>query len=113
MDHPRQRPTAGAAPPRRPRLHDGPPRLHRQAAIKDGRRSPLRARWRQPRRSRNSVFRSRAEEPGKPDRELLEDLAHRKLGMSAVRRIRSRFGLSEDEAIALGVRAAHDARREA
>lgn len=55
----------------------------------------------------------RAEEPGKPDRELLEDLAHRKLGMSAVRRIRSRFNLPEDEAIALGVRAVHDARREA
>jgi hypothetical protein len=54
----------------------------------------------------------RAEEPGKPDRELLEDLAHRKLGMSAVRRIRSRFNLPEDEAIALGVRAVHDARRE-
>ena len=55
----------------------------------------------------------RAEAPGKPDRELLEDLAHRKLGMSAVRCIRSRFNLPEDEAIALGVRAVHDARRQA
>jgi hypothetical protein len=55
----------------------------------------------------------RAEEPGKPDQELLEDLAHRKLGMSAVRRIRARFNLPEDEAISLGVRAVHDARREA
>jgi hypothetical protein len=54
----------------------------------------------------------RAEEPGKADRELIENLAHRKLGMSAVRRIRGRFNLSEDEAIALGVRAVHDARRE-
>jgi len=54
----------------------------------------------------------RAEEPGKPDRELLEDLAHRKLGMSAVRRIRSRFNLPEEEAIALGVKAVHDARRD-
>lgn len=48
-----------------------------------------------------------AEEPGKTDRELLEDLAHRKLGMSAVRHIRGRFNLPEDEAIALGVRAVH------
>ena len=54
----------------------------------------------------------RAEEPGKPDQELLESLAHRKLGMSAVRRIRARFDLPEDEAIALGVRAVHDARRQ-
>jgi len=54
----------------------------------------------------------RAEEPGKPDEALLEDLAHRKLGMSAVRRIRAQFNLPEDEAIALGVRAVHDARRE-
>jgi hypothetical protein len=37
----------------------------------------------------------RAEEPGKPDRELLEDLAHRKLGQSAVRRLRSSFDLPE------------------
>jgi hypothetical protein len=54
----------------------------------------------------------RAEEPGKPDRELLEGLAHRKLGMSAVRRIRAKFNLPEDEAIALGVKAVRDARRE-
>ncbi|MFL5818616.1 MAG: hypothetical protein ACJ76L_13590 [Conexibacter sp.] len=54
----------------------------------------------------------RAEEPGKADRELLEDLAHRKLGQSAVRRIRARFDLPEDEAVALGVRAVRDARRE-
>jgi hypothetical protein len=46
------------------------------------------------------------------DTELLEDLAHRKLGMSAIRRIRSRFNLSEDEAIRLGVEAVHEARRE-
>jgi hypothetical protein len=49
---------------------------------------------------------------GRSGRELLEDLAHRKLGMSAVRRIRSRLNLPEDEAVALGVRAVHDARRE-
>lgn len=54
----------------------------------------------------------RSEEPGKPDRELLEDLAVRKLGLSAVRRVRERFNLSEDEALALGVRAVHEARRE-
>jgi hypothetical protein len=54
----------------------------------------------------------RAEEPGKPDQELLEDLAHRKLGMSAIRRIRSRFNLPEDEAIRIGVEAVHEARRE-
>ncbi len=54
----------------------------------------------------------RAEEPAKPDSELLESLAQRKLGQSAIRRIRARFNLPEDEAIALGVRAVDDARRE-
>jgi hypothetical protein len=53
----------------------------------------------------------RAEEPGKPDRELLEDLAHRKLGQSAVRRIRASFDLPEAEAVALGLRAVRDARK--
>jgi hypothetical protein len=52
----------------------------------------------------------RAEAPGKADQELLEDLAHRKLGMSAIRRIRSRFNLSEDEAIRVGVEAVRQAR---
>ena len=54
----------------------------------------------------------RAEDPGKPDQELLEDLAHRKLGMGAIRRIRSRFNLPEDEAIRVGVEAVHEARRD-
>ena len=54
----------------------------------------------------------RAEEPGKPDRELLEDLAHRKLGQSAVRRIRASCDLPEDTAVARGGRAGRDARRE-
>lgn len=54
----------------------------------------------------------RSEAPGKPDRELLEDLAVRKLGLETARRVRKRFDLSDDEALALGVRAVHEARRQ-
>jgi len=54
----------------------------------------------------------RADEPGKPDRELLEDLALRKLGLRTIRRLQERFNLSEDEAIRVGVEAVHAARRE-
>lgn len=54
----------------------------------------------------------RADEPGKPDRELLEDLALRKLGLRTIRRLQERFDLPEDEAIRVGVEAVHQARRE-
>lgn len=55
----------------------------------------------------------RADEPGKSDRELVEDMARRKLGLKMVRRLRERFNLSEDEAIRVAVEAVHEARREA
>ena len=52
----------------------------------------------------------RAEQPGKGDRELIEDMAVRTVGQATVRRVRARFNLSEDEAIAIAVREQHDAR---
>lgn len=55
----------------------------------------------------------RADEPGKSDRELVEDMARRKLGLKTVRRLRQRFNLPEDEAIRVAVEAVHEARREA
>lgn len=55
----------------------------------------------------------RAEEPGKPDSELFEDMARRKLGLKTVRRLQQRFNLPEDEAIRVAVEAVHEARREA
>jgi hypothetical protein len=55
----------------------------------------------------------RADEPGKSDRELVEDMARRKLGIKTVRRLRERFNLPEDEAIRVAVEAVREARREA
>jgi len=55
----------------------------------------------------------RADEPGKSDRELMEDMARRKLGLKTVRRLRERFNLPEDEAIRVAVEAVREARREA
>lgn len=55
----------------------------------------------------------RADEPGKSDRELVEDMARRKLGLKTIRRLRQRFNLPEDEAIRVAVEAVHEARREA
>jgi hypothetical protein len=55
----------------------------------------------------------RADEPGKEDRELIEDMALRKLGLRTIRRLQKRFNLPEDEAIRVGVEAVHEARREA
>jgi hypothetical protein len=49
---------------------------------------------------------------GKPDRELIEDLALRKLGLRTIRRLQERFNLPEDEAIHVGVEAVDQARRE-
>ncbi len=53
----------------------------------------------------------RADEPGKEDRELIEDMALRKLGLRTIRRLQQRFNLPEDEAIRVGVEAVHEARR--
>lgn len=53
----------------------------------------------------------RAESPGKPDRELLEDMARLQTGYATVRRLQERFNLSEDEAMAVGVEAVREARR--
>lgn len=52
----------------------------------------------------------RAEQPGKGDRELIEDMAVRTVGQATVRRVRARFNLSEEEAIEIAVREQHDAR---
>lgn len=49
--------------------------------------------------------------PEKPDRQLIEDLVHIQLGFAALHRSQQRNGLSEDEAVELGVRAVHEARR--
>jgi hypothetical protein len=52
----------------------------------------------------------RAEDPGKPDRELIEDLAKLKVDFGTIRRLQERFDLPEDEAMAVGVEAARAAR---
>lgn len=54
----------------------------------------------------------RAEEPGKGDRELLEDLAIRRLGIATARRTRARFNLTEEEATELALRAVREVRAE-
>jgi len=46
--------------------------------------------------------------PGRSDRELLEAAARIRLGREAVRDAQERSGLSDEEAIALGVKAVHD-----
>lgn len=53
----------------------------------------------------------RAEQPGISDRELLEDLAIRHLGLVTIRRLQQRFNLSETAAMKAGVEAVHEARR--
>ncbi len=52
----------------------------------------------------------RAEEPGKDDRELIEEMVVRAIGLGTVRRVRARFDLSEEEALEIAVREVHDAR---
>lgn len=54
----------------------------------------------------------RAEDPGKPDRELIEETMRQQIGYATIRRLQERFSLSEDEAMAVGVEAVHEARRE-
>ncbi len=55
----------------------------------------------------------RALHPGKDDRELIEDVARIHLGNAALRDTQRINSLSDDEAIELGVRAVHEARRTA
>src|SRR4249920_2472910 len=55
--------------------------------------------------------RLREHHPGVGDRELLEAMARASLGRETLRRVQDRSGLSEDEAIALGVEAVHEARQ--
>lgn len=50
--------------------------------------------------------------PGMSDRELLESMARMTRGRETLRRVQERNTLSEDEAIELGVKAVHEARRE-
>ena len=57
--------------------------------------------------------RLRKRRPERSDRELVESLAKITLGRETLRRVQERNALSEEEAIALGVRAVHEARREA
>jgi len=51
--------------------------------------------------------------PGKGDRELIEDIARIQLGFVLMRESQERNALSDEEAIELGVRAVRDARRAA
>jgi hypothetical protein len=48
--------------------------------------------------------------PGRSDRELLEAAARIRLGRDAITEAQERFGLSDEEAIALGVKAVHETR---
>jgi hypothetical protein len=61
---------------------------------------------------RELLERLRQRRPEKSDRELLESMAKMTLGREALRRVQERSTLSEDEAIALGVKAVHEARNE-
>jgi hypothetical protein len=49
--------------------------------------------------------------PQMSDRELLESMARMTLGRETLHRVQERNTLSEDEAIELGVKAVHEARR--
>jgi hypothetical protein len=55
--------------------------------------------------------RLRERRPERSDRELLESMALIALGRATLRTIQERNALTEDEAIALGVRAVHEARQ--
>jgi len=59
----------------------------------------------------NVLERLRARRPGKSDRELIENLAMIELGRATLSDVQRRFALPEQEAISLGVRAVHEARR--
>jgi hypothetical protein len=55
--------------------------------------------------------RLRERRPEKSDRELLESVVLSTLGRATLRSMRERNSLTEEEAIALGVRAVHEARQ--
>jgi len=55
--------------------------------------------------------RLRQRRPGQSDRELLESAALSTLGRATLRTLQARNALTEDEAIALGVGAVHEARQ--
>jgi len=57
--------------------------------------------------------RLRARHPGKDDRELIEDVAKIHLGIAASRETQQLNALSGEDAVELGVRAVHEARRSA
>jgi hypothetical protein len=57
------------------------------------------------------VTRLHERRPQMTDRKLLESMAKMTLGRESLRRVQERNTLSEDEAIALGVKAVHEARR--
>jgi hypothetical protein len=59
---------------------------------------------------RELIERLRQRHPDKGDRELLESMAKMTLGRESLRRVQERSTLSEEEAIALGVKAVHEAR---
>lgn len=56
--------------------------------------------------------RLRERRPNKSDRELLESVALVAIGRETLQRVQERNTLTEDEAITLGVKAMHEARRE-
>jgi hypothetical protein len=56
--------------------------------------------------------RLRSRHPGRSDRELIETLAKVALGRVALRRVQERNTLPEQEAVALGVAAVHEARHD-
>jgi len=55
--------------------------------------------------------RLRERRPGVSDRELVESMARIALGREALRRVQDCSALSEEEAVALGVEAVHEARQ--
>lgn len=59
---------------------------------------------------RELLERLRRRHPNMGDRELLESMAKMTLGRESLRRVQERSTLSEEEAIALGVKAVHEAR---
>lgn len=49
--------------------------------------------------------------PGRSDSALLESAARIRLGQEAIREAQESFGLDDEDAITLGVRAVHESRR--
>lgn len=59
---------------------------------------------------RELLERLRERFPGRSDSDLLESAARIRLGRETIREAQERFGLDDEEAIALGVRALHESR---